>query len=264
MDFIPGVDGQGIPPCACRVHARPARGTGSCAGRWWPPAAVLPLRRRIRERAPAHHRQARSLPGQIINLGNDKNDVSIRTLARKPGMRISRAKTERPRAPFAHADRWLRSTARATTIPSCASPPWPRLSACSGGARTCLSLRCCHPSWPTIWRAMNRGSRAIPAPASSHRACHEAGRPCPAYNAARHLPEVIARIAAARPPIFFASLSSTTQHRRHRRRRAGPGPCRGDIRGRGSTAQRRLRRCMKSGLQVARTLDAERAASVTR
>jgi len=85
----------------------------------------------------------------------------------------------------------------------------------------------------------------------------------PAYNAARHLPEVIARIAAARPPHLFrivivddGSTDGTAAVAQDLARAAG------DIEVVGSTAQRRLRRCHEDGLQVARTLDAERAASV--
>jgi glycosyltransferase involved in cell wall biosynthesis len=85
----------------------------------------------------------------------------------------------------------------------------------------------------------------------------------PAYNAARHLPEVIARIAAARPPNLFrivivddGSTDGTAAIAQDLARAAGDIEVVVRPRNGGYGA------AMKSGLQVARALDADRAASV--
>jgi glycosyltransferase involved in cell wall biosynthesis len=85
----------------------------------------------------------------------------------------------------------------------------------------------------------------------------------PAYNAARHLPEVIVRIAAARPPNLFrivivddGSTDGTAAIAQDLARAAGDIEVVVRPRNGGYGA------AMKSGLQVARALDADRAASV--
>ena len=85
----------------------------------------------------------------------------------------------------------------------------------------------------------------------------------PAYNAARHLPDVIGRIAAARPPHLFrivivddGSTDGTAAIAQDLARSAGDIEVVVRSRNGGYGA------AMKSGLQVARTLDADRAACV--
>jgi UDP-apiose/xylose synthase len=99
MDFIPGVDGQGIPRVlAAFMHALLAGedlvlvGGGRQRRSFLYVDEFVSALLRIIDRPEL-------CQGQIINLGNDKNDVSIRTLARKM---VSAFRAQRPDAPAPH------------------------------------------------------------------------------------------------------------------------------------------------------------------
>jgi UDP-apiose/xylose synthase len=97
MDFIPGVDGEGIPRVlATFMHALLARedlvlvGGGRQRRSFLAVGEFVDAILRILDRPERCH-------GQVLNLGNDKNDASIRGLANEV---IAAFRAERPEAPL--------------------------------------------------------------------------------------------------------------------------------------------------------------------
>jgi len=148
MDFIPGVDGQGIPRVlAAFMHALLTGEDLVLVDGGRQRRSFLYVDEFVKPRSCTIIDRPRTLPGPNHQpRQRQERTFQYPHAGAKPGMRISRAKTERrvPRlrtltAAAFYGEGYDDSIVRI--------PPWPRLSACSGGARTCLSLRCCHPSW---------------------------------------------------------------------------------------------------------------------
>ena len=219
----PGVDGEGIPRVlACFMGAllRGSRCRWSTADGSGDPSSTSTSSSTA---WCASSSGPRRLPGQILNLGNPRNDVTIRALGRALAAALPHGAAAARRAAARVGQRRGSSTDRATTTPRRGSRRWRRRRACSAGARVARSRRCCRRSSAIIWRDTRRFRR--PAPASPRQpagAGDEAGRgraglqrrPPPAGRGRAHRRPTRPRSG----PDHHRGRRQRGRHRRHRRR----------------------------------------------
>ena len=97
MDFVPGIDGEGVPRVLAAFMSALLRGRGPAAGRRRPAAALVRLRRRLRRRPScASSSGPAACRGEIFNLGNPANDLSIAELAEQTGRGLPAAGARAP------------------------------------------------------------------------------------------------------------------------------------------------------------------------
>ena len=191
------------------------RGAAAAAGRRRAAAALVHGRGRVRRRRRAHRSTGPGVPGRDLQ-------------PRQPAQRRQHPPARRARSPTPTArcgpdapaprlrDRHRRGVLRrrATTTRRCASRRSPRRARLLGWRpRAARSTRCCRGSSPTTSRATRDAPRARVARGGRRPAARAMKLVVvvPAYNAARHLPGVVARILAASAcPASSASSSSTT------------------------------------------------------
>ena len=159
MDYLPGIDGEGTPRVlACFMNALlrgqplPLVNGGQQRRAFMDVSDMVEAVCRVLERPKQSN-------GQIFNLGNPDNDVSIEELGANAGGRLCAA--VRPSARL-RASKWSPprpSMAPATTTPRSAFPTSARPSSCWAGSRRRAWRRRCRRSCATTWSAT---ARALP------------------------------------------------------------------------------------------------------